>query len=159
MSGAELPLWAAWLVVALAVVGAAFSLTGALGLIRLRTFYERVHAPTLGATIAPPQQGMPELATAIRDDPQVREARSALLAMLESLIDAAQAEGTLRRDVAPGDVIQLLALLKRRPVVPDDVAGRVRERTRALLLEALRADGRGALPGEPVRVEEFFDRA
>ena len=100
-----------------------------------------------------------ELATAIRDDPQVREARSALLAMLESLIDAAQAEGTLRRDVAPGDVIQLLALLKRRPVVPDDVAGRVRERTRALLLEALRADGRGALPGEPVRVEEFFDRA
>ncbi len=116
-------------------------------------------APTLGATIAPPQQGMPELATAIRDDPQVREARSALLAMLESLIDAAQAEGTLRRDVAPGDVIQLLALLKRRPVVPDDVAGRVRERTRALLLEALRADGRGALPGEPVRVEEFFDRA
>ncbi|MGU3362946.1 monovalent cation/H(+) antiporter subunit G [Methylobacterium sp. M6A4_1b] len=51
MSGAELPLWAAWLVVTLAVVGAAFALTGALGLIRLRTFYERVHAPTLGATL------------------------------------------------------------------------------------------------------------
>lgn len=51
MSGVELPLWAAWLVVALAVVGAAFALTGALGLIRLRTFYERVHAPTLGATL------------------------------------------------------------------------------------------------------------
>ncbi len=51
MSGAELPLWAAWLIVGLAIVGAAFSLTGALGLIRLRTFYERVHAPTLGATL------------------------------------------------------------------------------------------------------------
>jgi multicomponent K+:H+ antiporter subunit G len=51
VSGAELPLWAAWLVVGLAIVGAAFSLTGALGLIRLRTFYERVHAPTLGATL------------------------------------------------------------------------------------------------------------
>lgn len=48
---ADLPVWAAWLVVALAVTGAAFSLTGAIGLVRLRTFYERVHAPTLGATL------------------------------------------------------------------------------------------------------------
>lgn len=51
MNGTDLPAWAAWLVVTLAVVGAGFSLTGALGLIRLRTFYERVHAPTLGATL------------------------------------------------------------------------------------------------------------
>ena len=51
MSGADLPAWAAWLVVALAIAGAGFSLTGALGLVRLRTFYERVHAPTLGATL------------------------------------------------------------------------------------------------------------
>ncbi|KQP92327.1 MULTISPECIES: monovalent cation/H(+) antiporter subunit G [unclassified Methylobacterium] len=51
MTGAALPVWAAWLVVALAITGAGFSLTGALGLIRLRTFYERVHAPTLGATL------------------------------------------------------------------------------------------------------------
>ncbi|KMO40402.1 potassium:proton antiporter [Methylobacterium variabile] len=51
MTGADLPVWAAWLVVALALTGAAFSLTGALGLVRLRTFYERVHAPTLGATL------------------------------------------------------------------------------------------------------------
>lgn len=51
MSGVDLPAWAAWLVVALAIAGAGFSLTGALGLVRLRTFYERVHAPTLGATL------------------------------------------------------------------------------------------------------------
>ena len=51
MTGVALPVWAAWLVVALAITGAGFSLTGALGLIRLRTFYERVHAPTLGATL------------------------------------------------------------------------------------------------------------
>jgi multicomponent K+:H+ antiporter subunit G len=48
---ADLPLWAAWLVVLLTLTGAGFSLTGALGLVRLRTFYERVHAPTLGATL------------------------------------------------------------------------------------------------------------
>ncbi|MCJ2028624.1 monovalent cation/H(+) antiporter subunit G [Methylobacterium sp. J-043] len=51
MTGADLPAWAAWIVVALALTGAGFSLTGALGLIRLKTFYERVHAPTLGATL------------------------------------------------------------------------------------------------------------
>lgn len=51
MTGADLPVWAAWIVVALALTGAGFSLTGALGLIRLKTFYERVHAPTLGATL------------------------------------------------------------------------------------------------------------
>ena len=51
MTGENLPAWAAWIVVALAVAGAGFSLTGALGLIRLKTFYERVHAPTLGATL------------------------------------------------------------------------------------------------------------
>ncbi len=51
MNGADLPAWAAALVVGLAVTGAGFSLTGALGLIRLKTFYERVHAPTLGATL------------------------------------------------------------------------------------------------------------
>lgn len=51
MNGAELPIWAACLVVGLTVTGAGFALTGALGLIRLKTFYERVHAPTLGATL------------------------------------------------------------------------------------------------------------
>jgi multicomponent K+:H+ antiporter subunit G len=33
------------------VSGAAVMLVGALGLLRLRTFYERVHAPTLGTTL------------------------------------------------------------------------------------------------------------
>ncbi|HEV2544166.1 MAG TPA: monovalent cation/H(+) antiporter subunit G [Methylobacterium sp.] len=51
MNGPDLPVWAAWIVVILALGGAGFALTGALGLIRLKTFYERVHAPTLGATL------------------------------------------------------------------------------------------------------------
>lgn len=51
MTQAELPAWAAIIVVALAVIGSALSLLGALGLVRLKTFYERVHAPTLGATL------------------------------------------------------------------------------------------------------------
>ncbi|QIJ77214.1 potassium:proton antiporter [Methylobacterium sp. NI91] len=51
MNGPDLPVWAAWIVVVLTLGGAGFALTGALGLIRLKTFYERVHAPTLGATL------------------------------------------------------------------------------------------------------------
>ncbi len=51
MSPANVPLWAAFIVVLLALAGAGLSLTGAFGLIRLKSFYERVHAPTLGATL------------------------------------------------------------------------------------------------------------
>ena len=38
---------AAWL----ALAGAAWALVGSLGLLRMKTFYERVHPPTLGATL------------------------------------------------------------------------------------------------------------
>lgn len=52
MSGAaELPLWAAFLTAGLVLLGAGLSLIGSFGLLRLRTFYERVHAPTLGTTL------------------------------------------------------------------------------------------------------------
>ena len=35
----------------LLVAGAAITLIGTIGLLRLRTFYDRVHAPTLGTTL------------------------------------------------------------------------------------------------------------
>ena len=47
----DLPLWAAFLVGLLVFLGAVITLTGAIGLVRLSSFYERVHAPTLGATL------------------------------------------------------------------------------------------------------------
>lgn len=47
----ELPAWAALLVAALVLAGAAITLIGSIGLWRLDTFYARVHAPTLGATL------------------------------------------------------------------------------------------------------------
>jgi len=47
----ELPLWAAMLAAACVLIGATFALIGAIGLVRLRFFYDRVHAPTLGATL------------------------------------------------------------------------------------------------------------
>jgi multicomponent K+:H+ antiporter subunit G len=48
---AELPAWAAIVASMLLLFGAGLALIGSLGLLRLRTFYERVHAPTLGTTL------------------------------------------------------------------------------------------------------------
>lgn len=48
---AELPAWAALLTAFFLVLGAGITLIGSFGLLRLRTFYERVHAPTLGTTL------------------------------------------------------------------------------------------------------------
>jgi multicomponent K+:H+ antiporter subunit G len=47
----DLPLWAALPVALLLVLGAGLALTGSIGLVQLRSFYERVHAPTLGTTL------------------------------------------------------------------------------------------------------------
>ena len=45
------PLWVDVLTSALVLVGALAAVIGSLGLLRMRTFFERVHTPTLGATV------------------------------------------------------------------------------------------------------------
>lgn len=47
----ELPLWAAIMVAILLLFGAFLTLVGSIGLLRLRDFYARVHAPTLATTL------------------------------------------------------------------------------------------------------------
>ena len=47
----DLPAWAALPVALLLLAGAGLALTGSFGLLRLGSFYERVHAPTLGTTL------------------------------------------------------------------------------------------------------------
>jgi multicomponent K+:H+ antiporter subunit G len=44
-------LWLSLLIAALILFGASLVLLGAIGLVRLNTFYKRVHAPTLGTSI------------------------------------------------------------------------------------------------------------
>ena len=46
----DLPLWAAIPVCILLLAGSAVTLVGSIGLIRLKTFYGRLHAPTLGSS-------------------------------------------------------------------------------------------------------------
>ena len=52
MSGTgDLPVWAALLTGFFLLLGAAVTLIGSIGLLRLGNFYSRVHAPTLGTTL------------------------------------------------------------------------------------------------------------
>jgi multicomponent K+:H+ antiporter subunit G len=51
MNGEDAPLWLVLPVSLLLLAGAAMTLLGSIGLLRLRRFYERVHAPTLATTL------------------------------------------------------------------------------------------------------------
>ncbi|MDF3854276.1 monovalent cation/H(+) antiporter subunit G [Paracoccus sp. P2] len=44
----QLPPWAAVIIALFVVVGASLTLLGGVGLVRLKSFYQRLHAPTLG---------------------------------------------------------------------------------------------------------------
>lgn len=52
MRGApDLPAWAALATALFLLLGAGITLAGSIGLVRFKTFYARVHAPTLGTTL------------------------------------------------------------------------------------------------------------
>jgi multicomponent K+:H+ antiporter subunit G len=48
---AAIPAWAAFVVALLVVGGALLAFIGSLGLLRMGSFYERVHPPTMGSTL------------------------------------------------------------------------------------------------------------
>jgi multicomponent K+:H+ antiporter subunit G len=50
MTAGLLPFWAEIVTAVLVVLGAAFAAIGSFGLVRLPTFFRRIHAPTIGAT-------------------------------------------------------------------------------------------------------------
>jgi len=47
----DLPTWAAVLTAMLILLGSGLTLLGSFGLLKLKSFFERVHAPTLGSTL------------------------------------------------------------------------------------------------------------
>lgn len=51
MSPADLPDWVLVLVAVFLLAGSALTLIGCVGMLRLDSFYKRVHAPTLGTTL------------------------------------------------------------------------------------------------------------
>jgi multicomponent K+:H+ antiporter subunit G len=47
----DLPLWASLPASLLLIAGGLLTLIGSIGLLRLRSFYERIHPPTMGTTL------------------------------------------------------------------------------------------------------------
>ena len=47
----DLPLWAEWIASALLVTGGVFALVGAIGMLRFRDFFMRLHAPAKASTL------------------------------------------------------------------------------------------------------------
>lgn len=47
---AEFPLWASLLVSFFVLLGSSLTLIGTIGLTKMRSFYERIHCPTLGTS-------------------------------------------------------------------------------------------------------------
>jgi AcrR family transcriptional regulator len=92
----------------------------------------------------------------IRDDPMTGKCRHELLQTVDSVVRAAQAEGSLRLDVGPGDVAALLSLLLARiPMMPAGSAWLASERALALMLDGLRAQPGTELPGHPLAIQDL----
>lgn len=51
MSAVDVPLWAALPAALLLICGGLLTLIGSLGLLRLDSFFARIHAPTMGGTL------------------------------------------------------------------------------------------------------------
>ena len=51
MTAADVPLWAALPAALLLICGGLLTLVGSLGLLRLDSFFARIHAPTMGGTL------------------------------------------------------------------------------------------------------------
>ena len=106
MNGAStLPAWAALLVAALVVAGALITLIGSFGLLRLRSFYERAHAPTLGATLGTGfiLVGSMICFTVLKGRPSVHEILIAIFVTLTTPVTLMMlARATLYRDKLEG---------------------------------------------------------
>jgi multicomponent K+:H+ antiporter subunit G len=51
MNFESIPAWAAIVAAVLLILGGSCTVLGSLGLLRLRDFYQRMHAPSMGATL------------------------------------------------------------------------------------------------------------
>jgi AcrR family transcriptional regulator len=89
--------------------------------------------------------------TVLQGDAEIGELRRAMIEVLDGVVHAAQAAGTLRADIDTGDVAMMFMLLVRQKPVADEAAAQlVPERCMALMLDGLRARPGTTLPGRPL---------
>ncbi|GAA3221365.1 TetR/AcrR family transcriptional regulator [Oerskovia jenensis] len=88
-------------------------------------------------------------------DAGLTRVRDELVELVDGLVVAAQREGSLRTDVATGDVILLMAAVSRGLPSGTDRAANAYARAHALVLDGLRAPATTRLPGVPTRVDDL----
>ena len=98
------------------------------------------------------------IALRLRDEPQLAAARERVRPLIEQLVAKAQAQGTLRADLAPADVQVLVWELGRVVETTGGLAPELWRRYLALALDGLRAPAARSLPHPPPPSAEL-DRA
>lgn len=88
-------------------------------------------------------------------DPEIGEIRNTLMAEISQMVTTAQAEGTMRTDIGPGDMAVLFVLILRQSPIADALGPLAAERTVAIMFDGLRATANGGLPGHPITVESL----
>lgn len=101
--------------------------------------------------------GHSEREAATADDPELRARRQSVLDVLDRIVAAAQAEGSMRPDVGAGDVAVMLALvLHTIPTMSPRTARLAEGRTIRLMLAGLRADAvEEWLPGRAITTDDL----
>lgn len=93
---------------------------------------------------------------ALREAPDFRQARAAMIGVIEQLVERAQAEGSMRSDVGAGDVFAVVSfLLKPPPTRSAEISELLMRRCLTLILDGLHSGGQSVLPGEPISVADL----
>lgn len=94
----------------------------------------------------------PRLLGTVHENRELLRAGREWLGVLTRMVERAQADGVLRRDVGPGDIAVLLSQLTRPlPGLSTELADVLPDRLLEIMLDGLRAPSGSALPGGPVR--------
>ncbi len=87
----------------------------------------------------------------LAEDEDALRIRQELIGLLDRLVAAAQAEGTLRSDIGAGDIALILSLLLRPlPPISHELAAAAPDRYLSLVLDGLRTPLPSPLPGRRV---------
>lgn len=87
--------------------------------------------------------------------PALRGHLDEMLTLITDLVERAQAEGSMRRDVGAGDVVLMTGALSRSLPLDGDAAANAYTRAHAILAAGLRADAALPLPGAPVSLADL----
>jgi AcrR family transcriptional regulator len=93
----------------------------------------------------------PHLLDTVHENRELLDAGQQWLDLLAQMVEAAQVQGDVRRDIGPGDIALMLNLLTRPLLgLSADVAAVVPERFLELMLDALRPHPATTLPGRAI---------